>query len=211
MGESKKGKSLFSKFMSVLSGKPTSTHEDAPTPKSEFAPKEKEPVDLTFVKRFTDSGGKFLYCESVEEIYEYLGQITQEAGLRSIYCKDHNLQSILSRAGLEFTGDDYRNADAFCCECEYLISFNGGIMISENQTRGVKLDQLPEVFISVAHTSQIVENLRAGLTGIRQRYENLPAQITTIKGPKDSEGISQGSGASTCQKDIYLILLEDQI
>ncbi len=211
MGESNKGNGLFSKFLSVLSGKPASTQDPQSKEAGAFAPSQKEPVDLAFVKRFTDSGGKFLYCENTEEIYENLEAITKEAGIREVFCRDHNLQSILSRGGMNFSDKEYKSADAFCSECEYLISFNGGIMISENQTLGVKLEQLPEVFITIAYTSQIVENLRNGLTGIRQKYEKLPANITTIKGPKGTEGIDQMNSPSICQKDIYLILLEDQI
>lgn len=211
MGEENKGTSFLSKFMSVLGGKPIADKEETEQQKSSFAPKAKEPVDLAFVKRFTDSGGKFLYCEHADEIYDYLAKIAEEAGIHKIYCKDTSLQSVLNRAQLPFSSDDYKDAEAFCCTCEYLISFVGGIMISENQTKGVKLDQLPEVFISVAYTSQIVENLRAGLTGIRQKYKTLPGQITTIKGPRDTEGLDLAGATSTCQKNIYLILVEDQM
>jgi L-lactate utilization protein LutC len=211
MGEENKGNSFLSKFMSVLGGKPTPDKEETVQQKSSFAPKAKEPVDLAFVKRFTDSGGKFLYCENADEIYDYLAKIAEEANISRVYCKDASLQSVLAKANLPYSTEDYKESEAFCCACEYLISFVGGIMISENQTKGVKLDQLPEVFITVAYTSQIVENLRAGLTGIRQKYQTIPGQITTIKGPRDTEGLDLAGATSTCQKNIYLILVEDQM
>ncbi|MGB0175946.1 MAG: LUD domain-containing protein, partial [Owenweeksia sp.] len=156
--------------------------------------------------------GKFLYCEHEKDAYNFLKNISRESGMSLIFCKDPNLQSILKNAGLNYTDSDLNNADAFCANCEFLISFNGGIMISENQTKGKKLGELPETFITIARTSQIVENLRSGLTGIRERYKGaIPSQITTIKGPIKESDIDQSTGSNTCTKDIYLLLLEDQL
>jgi hypothetical protein len=211
MGE-KKGKSFLRKFVSVLSGKPGDSTNDSTERSSSFSPNQKEPFDLAFVKRFTDSGGKFLYCEKTEELYDYLAHISQETGLERVFCRDKNLQSILSKVGIQHFSDSHADADAFCSPCEYLISFNGGIMLTQNQTSGISYSQLPEIFIVIAKTSQIVENLRAGLSGIRTKYEgNLPGQITTLKGPKDSEIEQQPSATNVCRKDVYLILLEDQL
>tara|TARA_R110002096_G_scaffold74101_2_gene175837 strand:+ start:88386 stop:89012 length:627 start_codon:yes stop_codon:yes gene_type:complete len=208
MEESKKKKGLFGKVFSVLSGKPSSPPDSA----GQFAPDEKEPVDLVFVKRFTNSGGKFLYCEQEEEAYEFLRNIQSEASVESIICQDSNLQSILKNAGLGFKSESNANEDAYCCSCEYLISFNGGLMISENQTHGKKLKDLPDVFIVIAKTSQIVENLRAGLTGIRAKYKgNIPSNITTIKGPNHRDEANEMASETACVKDIYLLLIEDQL
>ncbi|HCQ16383.1 MAG TPA: lactate utilization protein B/C, partial [Cryomorphaceae bacterium] len=162
MEESKKKKGFFGKVFSVLSGKPEDENHGKPAKKGEFAPRQKEPVDLAFVKNFTESGGKFLYCENESDAYDFLKNITRESGISLIFCKDPNLQSILGNAGLNYTDTGLAQADAFCADCEFLISFNGGIMISENQTRGKKLTELPETFITIARTSQIVENLCSG-------------------------------------------------
>lgn len=212
MGE-KKGKGFLSKFVSVLSGKPSPDAEGKPTSSSgKFAPVEKEPFDLAFVKRFTDSGGKFLYCEEAAEMHSFLKHISAESGLHEIFCRDENCQSILKKLKLPFSTKNSADTDAFLTPCEYLISYNGSIMLTQNQTIGIKYSELPEVFVVLASTSQIVENLRTGLTGIRNKYPgNLPGQITSLKGPKDNDIQQQPSATSTCKKDVYLILLEDQL
>ena len=213
MEESKKKKGFLGKMFSVLSGKPTDSEESSLSDsKSKFAPEQKESVDLLFVKKFTASGGKFLYCEKEEEAYDFLGSIISETGVDNIICHNSNLQSILKNAGVVYNQSEAQSNDAYCCGSEFLISFNGGIMISENQTRGKKLKELPDVFIIIAQTSQIVENLRAGLTGIRTKYKgNIPSNITTIKGPENDSTEEVTPSASTCTKDIYLLLLEDQL
>lgn len=208
MEESRKKKGLFGKVFSVLSGKPSSPLDSSGL----FSPDEKEPVDLVFVKKFTNAGGKFLYCEKEEEAYEFLRSIQTEASVNSISCLNSNLQSILKNAGIKYESESSGNEDAYCCSCEYLISFNGGLMISENQTHGKKLKELPEIFIVIAQTSQIVENLRSGLTGIRSKYkDSIPSNITTIKGPNDNKDEANDLASGTaCIKNIYLLLIEDQ-
>lgn len=206
--ESKKKKGLFGKVFSVLSGKP-SEFDDS---KSQFAPDDNESIDLKFVKNFTASGGKFLYCEKEEEAYGFLKSIRTEAGVNTISCKNTNLQSILKNAQLPFDSESNGDEDAFCCDCEHLVSFNGGLMISENQTMGKKLRELPEIFIIIANTSQIVENLRAGLVGIRNKYKsNIPSNITTLKGPKSITNADNPTADNACIKNIYLLLIEDQL
>ncbi len=208
MEESKKKKGLFGKVLSVLSGKPPTSLDSS----GQFAPGEKEPVDLVFVKKFTASGGKFLYCEKEEEAYDFLRSIQSEASVETISCLDSNLQSILRNAGIDYKNESSGKEDAYCCSCEYLISFNGGLMISENQTHGKKLKELPEIFIVIAQTSQIVENLREGLTGIRSKHKkNIPSNITTIKGPKKKEDTEDVASDNSCIKNIYLLLIEDQV
>jgi L-lactate utilization protein LutB len=208
MEEPKKKKGFLGKFMSVLSGKPDQADTN-PLSSGKFAPTDKEPVDLSFVKNFTASGGKFLYCEQEHEAYDFLKSIIAEATVGSVICHNSNLQSILKNAGVDYTEVSSKSDSAFCCDCEYLISFNGGIMICDHQTKGKKLEELPEVFVVIARTSQIVENLRNGLTGIRAKYKgNIPSNITTIHGLLKDADVEE---KSSCTRDIYLLLLEDQL
>lgn len=211
MAESKKKTGFFGKFLNVLSGKPDEPSEEQES-QGLFSSSKKEPVDLSFVKNFTASGGKFLYCETENDAYEFLSQISKESQVRSVFCAESNLQSILNKSGLHVSSENVQEADAFCSSCEYLISFNGGIMITARQTLGKKLSDLPETFITVARTSQIVENLRAGLTGIRSKYPgDIPSQITTLKGPIKGSANDEAGGGTTCNKEVYLLLLEDQL
>lgn len=211
MAENTKKPGLLGKFLNVLSGKPT-THTPSEKPEEDlFSENKNESTDLSFVKNFTASGGKFLYCEKEKDAYEYLLRIIRESGIHSVFCQDPSIRSILSKAGIKNLTEDIKEADAFCSSCEYLISFNGGIMITARQTLGKKLAELPEIFITVAHTSQIMGNLREGLTGIRNKYKgDIPSQITTIKGPIKDAANDDGGG-NTCNKEIYLLLLEDQL
>ncbi len=208
MEESKKKTGFLGKVLKVLSGKPLD-EDDSPSESASLNSPQREPVDLSFVKNFTASGGKFLYCEKERDAYTFLKEIAQETGISNIYCQEENFKSILNKAGFKDLADRVEASDAFASSCEYLVSFNGGIMITAKQTKGKKLSELPDIFITLAHTSQIVENLRSALTGIRNKYQgDIPSQITTIKGHEDDD--DDEASSQICKKDIYLLLLEDQ-
>ena len=107
-----------------------------------YSPQKSEPVDLLFVKKFTASGGKFLYCEKESDAYDFIAEISRESALQKLYCDDPSLRSILSKAGFRDLAEHVEQADAFCSTCEYLVSFNGGIMITARQTKGKKLKRV---------------------------------------------------------------------
>jgi hypothetical protein len=210
-------KNLFGKFVNLLSGKPedednTDISQDVVSLNNSIEPKEPEPIDLTFVRNFTRSDGKFIYCENKDEAFLNLSLIMQESGLSKVFNQNPGNEALLAKASVKSTSN-LAEADAYCTSCEYLVSFIGGIMITAKQTLGKKLDELPETFIVIAYTSQITENLRSALTGIRNKYQgDIPSQITTIKGPKQLEDIKDpaASSSNVCNKEVYLLLLEDQ-
>lgn len=210
MSDAKKPNGLWGKLKTALGGKFSEKTEEEED-KGLYSPNKSEPVDLLFVKKFTASGGKFLYCEKESDAYDFIEEISRESALRKLYCDDPSLRSILSKAGFRDLAEHVEQADAFCSTCEYLVSFNGGIMITARQTKGKKLSELPETFITFARTSQIVPNLRAALTGIRTKYQSeIPSQITTIKGPIQGSEPDEAD-SKLCKKEIYLLLLEDQV
>lgn len=210
MKETKDRGGFFSKVLAILSGKPEELLGENTPDDNPFAPKVQDPVDLTFVKNFTNSGGKFLYCENEQEALECLRNITREHQLTRVFCIEDGLKEMLQQVGIEEFSEANGKAQAMYTSCEYLVAFNGGIMISSKQTGGKKLEDLPHLYIAVAKTSQLVEKLGQGLTGIREKYKNnIPSQITTIKGPI-KESANEMAVNSPAQKDIYLLLVEDQ-
>lgn len=215
MEETSKKKGMLGKLVNIITGKPSSSSFAPPKGdqdlQGQHAPAKNAPLDLAFVKNFTLSGGKFLYCEDYDEAYHYLSEIASETGIHQVLCQNTDLNSILQRAGLTSGENPGQEVDAFASPCEFLVSFNGGIMITARQTHGRKLSELPDTFITFAYTSQITENLRSALAGIRRRYHgDIPSQITTIKGPRKVSEIEDHQPGHVCNKEIYLLLLEDQ-
>ncbi|NHF60763.1 LUD domain-containing protein [Flavobacteriaceae bacterium TP-CH-4] len=170
------------------------------------------PVDEKFTIHFKKNGGKFLYCDSFQEITQALKNIIIENGWEShpFFVLNPQLEEKFSKENVQFT-DKIKNSEVFFTTCEYLIAQNGSILVCSNQLMEKKLNELPDNVIVFATTSQLVESIGEGLKKIKKKYgHSIPANITTIKHFQANEENSDDFltyGSSS--KNLYLLLLED--
>lgn len=199
---------FIGKMLAVLSGRPDlEPSEPTITAKSRYAPKEKDPLDLKFVKRFTESGGYFLFCDSAEEVQANIRNIFAETQPRSFWCPETAISPLVSTAGIPLA-ESNTDADAMITTCEALVAFTGGIMITDAQTKGLKASHFPAVHVVLAHTSQLVESLSDGMRRINNATrEQRPQQIITLKG-KNDESVRQASADPNKHRELYLLLFE---
>jgi len=167
-------------------------------------------LDKKFVKNFIHKGGKFLYCANNEDIETNLIQILQENKWNNIISFEAELHDLLTKVKSAKT-EKIILKSPFFTSCESLISHDGSIMFSSKQLKDKKLKDLPNSFIVFAKTSQIVNDTREGISGIRNRSEkNSPTIISSIKDftidKTDTDFMTYGN---TNTKTLYLLLLED--
>ena len=200
--------SLFRKFFGKKSDQ---DEENIPNQeRGKYMPEVKLPADERFTINFKGNGGKFLYCENIEEVKDSFTAILNENKWHDepVFLIDKRLGELFKDFKLNTTK---RTSDStyFLSTCEYLISDDGSLLISSNQIAEKKLQELPDHFIIYATTSQFVENIGEGLKGIKEKNRgSIPTNITTIKHFKaadDKDFLTYGSSA----KNLYLLLLED--
>ncbi len=150
--------------------------------RGKYMPEIKIPIDERFTINFKANGGKFLYCEDLNETFQSLQNIIEE--------------------------NNWEDTNALVFD-ENLKNNDGSLLICSNQILEKKLMELPDHFVVFATTSQIVENIGEGLRGIKSKNkQSIPSNITTIKHFKSSDEkdfLSYGSSS----KNLYLLLLED--
>ena len=176
---------------------------------SSYYPEQKLPIDEKFTYHFKNNGGKFIYCENWEEILEGFDNIMVENDWyeQEAFCVDDQLCKKFDGFNLNFV----KKADSkfFLSRCESLVSNTGSILLSSNQVKEKKLNELPYNIIILATTSQIVENISEGLRIIKNQSSGyIPSNITTIQDfetEKEKDFMSYGSST----KNLYLLLLED--
>lgn len=169
------------------------------------------PVDEKFTQLFKKNGGKFIYCENLNEVKDQFLNILEENDWFECQamCFEPKLFSILDENKLVYK--DIQNPIFLFASCENLIAEEGSILFSSNQIKQHKPNDLPVNIIILATTSQIIESKSDGLTVIRKKYENTkdyPTNITTIKffeKSKEEHFLQYGS----VPKNLYLLLLED--
>lgn len=167
------------------------------------------PVDEKFTFNFKKNGGKFLYCENLEELKEQFENILEENDWFecNALCFEPKLFHLLDENKLEYK--NITEPKFLLASCENLIAEEGSILFSSNQIKQNKPNDLPVNIVIIATTSQILESKSDGLRVIKKKYDkDYPTNITTIKyfeKAKEEDFLQYGSAA----KNLYLLLLED--
>jgi hypothetical protein len=201
-----------SKFWSNIFGKNT-------TPKKEIVEEERGPhmpakelpIEQNFAGKFTACGGKFVYCESLQDAKDAFLSILREypSEIRELFCLDPALAKKLD-VGITLTKTNL-NAKIMLSSCEAIVAYDGSIVVCERQLGSNKLADLPETLVVIAGTRQFSKTVSEGLKSIKNRYaDNIPLNITSIKQFKtdvmsDENYMNYGSSV----KEVYLLLLED--
>ena len=144
--------------------------------KSKYLPEKKEPVDISFVKKFTSNGGKFLFCENEEELKT-------------------NFQNILIE-------NQISTSEVFSCE-DSLVDY---FQINNEIINPKKLDELPKILIIIANTSDIKNDVSDAMSAIKNKYgKSIPLNITNIH-PTDTKKNSNFISYKRTSKELYLLL-----
>jgi len=184
-------------------------------PDIDFYQEHDESLEVAFAEAFTAVAGKFVYCESRQELQENLKIVLQSLNKEFVYCFDEKLGTLMKEAGLDYIKDpeDFLKAEIGITACEYLIARLGSIMVSSAQTSGRRLNVFPETHIIIADTGQLVGDLKDALQKIREKYEGkLPSMISVITGPSRTADIEKTlvMGAHG-PRSLYLFLVEGLI
>lgn len=169
-------------------------------------------LDILFAEQLTTVSGNFVFCENDIQLIENLLHLAEEKGWRKIYCWEPGLQKLLSTYEFPFysTDTDFLNADVGITACEALVARNGSIMVSNGTEAGRRLSIYPHVHIVIAHTSQLVLDLKDAFKLLKDKYgENLPSMISNITGPSRTADIEKTLvlGAHG-PKELYVFLLD---
>jgi len=179
--------------------------------KSPYFPDSEGPLDLGFVKRFTSSGGFFLYNDSSELVLKNFKEICTENNWNQseIISFNQNLAKRFQVSFVEQASGKLDNFKAILIHCEFLISNTGKILLSNNQINHFKIKALPKTIIVSAKISQIARDVSQGMAQLKNKYINtIPTNITTLNIKRKSSNDKQNQEEQTDSKNIYL-LLED--
>ncbi|WP_297332991.1 LUD domain-containing protein [Flavobacterium sp.] len=199
----------MSLFKKIFGGASDVNNEEKNQETSPFLPDEQLPADELFTQNFRKNGGKFLYCENLPEVHDQFLNILEENDWFECeaLCFEPKLYSLLDENRLMH--DKPSNPKFLLAGCENLVADEGSVLLSSNQIKQNKPNDLPANIVIFATTSQIVSNKSDGLRVIKKKYDKeYPTNITTIKyfeKAKEEDFLQYGSAP----KNLYLLLLED--
>lgn len=192
--------SLFKKIVSKLTNQPEEAEKQSLEKLGDSL--KNADLDYKFAQLFTHSGGFFNYCADEAEALQILNQILKIEDINSVFCCDKDLQNFLNVLKIPFSKDLELSNDAAFITCEYLIAYDGRIMLSHNNILHYHSSRLPSKIIIMANVSQIVNNLNDAMGKIK-RTGNIK-NLTSISGNH-----SKLDTATNNNTKLFLLLLED--
>lgn len=192
--------SLFKRIVSKLTNQPEV--EDKQSLEKLGDSLKNADLDYKFAQLFTHSGGFFNYCADEAEALQTLNQILKIEGVNSVFCCDKDLQNFLNVLKISHTPQLELANDAAFITCEYLIAYDGRIMLSHNNILHYHSSRLPSKIVIMANISQIVNNLNDAMGKIK-RTGNIK-NLTSISGNH-----SKLDTAANNNTKLFLLLLED--
>ena len=191
--------SLFKKLVNKIMNQPEEEQPDVTKLADQLRDAD---IDYKFAQLFTHSGGFFNYCADESEALQTLNQIIKIEQVKDVFCWDQDLRNFLDVIKTPYSPELTEQNDAAFITCEYLIAFDGRIMLSHNNILHYHSSRLPSKIIIMANVSQIANNLNEAMMKVK-RAGNLK-NLTSISGSQ--------SKLDTPNKDntkLFLLLLED--
>ena len=191
--------SLFKKFVNKIMNQPEEEEPDVTKLADQLRDAD---LDYKFAQLFTHSGGFFNYCADESEALQTLNQIVKIEQINNVFCWDQDWRNFLDVIKTTNSPELTEENDAAFITCEYLIAFDGRIMLSHNNILHYHSSRLPSKIIIMANVSQIASNLNEAMMKVK-RAGNLK-NLTSISGSQ--------SKLDTPNKDntkLFLLLLED--
>jgi len=179
--------------------------------KSPYMPIKEDPIDISFAKNFTSKGGRFLFCESSDSVFNNYKEICIENKWNpsAILCLEKMLSLSLDIKLFDQSLENLKSFKAAVIFCEYLISDSGKILLSEHQIRHFKIPDLPETMVVFAKRNQLVKDVSQGMTFLKNKYEKeIPTNIRTLNIKSNVIKEKFPSTQETSAKNIYLLLEE---
>ena len=149
-----------------------------------WLPFDEDGAEFTFVKRFKENGGIFMYFEEMEHFKEAMQQFVAENNWSPLLTTSPYIKEIFADSEIEFS-DDYRDMErknkVSIIDCECMIAQTGSIMVSDATAGSRAAYAFADTLIVVAHPSQIVAKMKDAFWLMKEKYcDNQPAIMTII-------------------------------
>ena len=152
-----------------------------------------EDLEIEFAEQFNKLQGRFIYCLNQQELAFQFSSLAMKQNWEKIYCREERIMNIAGeQMKPRFTSENLADCDVAVTGCEYLVARTGTIVMSSAQASGRTTSVYAPIHICIAHTSQLVYDLKESLQFLKEKYNNkLPSLITYATGPSRTADIEK--------------------
>ena len=176
--------------------------------------KEEDGADFTFVERFKDNGGIFVYFESKENFIEAMKQYVIENQWKPLCSTSSKMFEVFKDSDIELSRDyaTKRKKIVSITDCECLIAHTGSVVVTDKCAGSREAYSNADTLLVYASPSQIVASMKDAIKLLKEKYgNNKPTETVIISGPSKSIEIDNQLviGAQGI-KQIALFLVEEE-
>ena len=176
--------------------------------------KEEDGADFTFVERFKENGGIFVYFESKENFLDAMKQYVVENQWEPLCSTSKKMHEIFKDSGIALSRDytTKRKKTVSITDCECLIAHTGSVVVTDKCAGSRAAYSNADVLLVFASPSQIVASMKDAIHIVKEKYgSDRPSETVIISGASKSTEIDNQLviGAQGI-KQIALFLVEDE-
>ena len=176
--------------------------------------KEEDGADFTFVERFKENGGIFVYFESKENFLDAMKQYVIENQWEPLCSTSKKMHEIFKDSGIALSRDytTKRKKTVSITDCECLIAHTGSVVVTDKCAGSRAAYSNADVLLVFASPSQIVASMKDAIHLVKEKYgSDRPSETVIISGASKSTEIDNQLviGAQGI-KQIALFLVEEE-
>jgi L-lactate dehydrogenase complex protein LldG len=186
---------ILAKLRNAVLEKPEALFEDIDLQSDTWKPiKEEDGNAITFVQRFKDMGGIFIYLENESELGDCLHQLAPQNDWEPLWCTSAEMQSLLEKYNVSYspTPDTERKRLVSIIPCDCLIAQTGSIVVTDGRAGSRKAYTECDVLLVIARSEQIVGGLKEAMQLLRDHFgTQATTQAVIITGSTQTYAIEQ--------------------
>ncbi|MDE5575314.1 MAG: lactate utilization protein [Bacteroidales bacterium] len=166
-------------------------------------------LDVVFAENFVHRGGRFVYCENMEEAVQSLQFLADDNQWHDkIFCRDESVEPILQWAKISYGKEPLDGVlkSVGICACRCLVANDGSILFDASSA-GRRIFAQADTIVFIALSGQICPDLRT-FWKMQPADGNQPSMMSLWTGLShftDVDGLPiPGFGP----KNIYLVLID---
>lgn len=176
--------------------------------------KEEDGADFTFVERFKENGGIFVYFESKENFLDAMKQYIVENQWEPLCSTSKKMHEIFKDSGIALSRDYTTKCKktVSITDCECLIAHTGSVVVTDKCAGSRAAYSNADVLLVFASPSQIVASMKDAIHLVKEKYgSDRPSETVIISGASKSTEIDNQLviGAQGI-KQIALFLVEEE-
>jgi L-lactate dehydrogenase complex protein LldG len=166
---------------------------------------------IEFAEQFTKLQGRFIFCINQQELAFQLNSLVKKMDWQKVYCLE---DALLKATGPQLEERIVRTGLAYCdvsiTGCECLVARTGTIVMSSAQTSGRTTSVYAPIHICIAHSNQLVYDVKDALQLVKDKYSAaMPSLVTFATGPSRTADIEKTLVVGVHgPREVYLFLVE---